>query len=107
MNRTAAEQRNFVPAVRTAAVRAADSDYVIKLPGTTLAFAQANIFARANGYIETRKLDIGDRVKILPSRPRVVSRPGSRKAKSAGCAPRSTTRLPPFSIGRWKATGRH
>src|SRR5262249_38977424 len=29
----------------------------------TLAFAQANIFARANGYIETRKVDIGDRVK--------------------------------------------
>jgi RND family efflux transporter MFP subunit len=35
----------------------------VSLPGTTLAFASANIFARANGYIETRKVDIGDRVK--------------------------------------------
>jgi len=36
---------------------------IITLPGTTLAFAAANIFARANGYIETRKVDIGDHVK--------------------------------------------
>src|SRR5262245_54186219 len=45
VNRTAAEQRNFVPAVRTAQVQPAGSDYVITLPATTLAFAQANIFA--------------------------------------------------------------
>jgi RND family efflux transporter MFP subunit len=35
----------------------------VSLPATTLAFEAANIFARANGYIETRKADIGDRVK--------------------------------------------
>jgi RND family efflux transporter MFP subunit len=61
--RTATAQRDFVPAVRIASVRPAGSDFVITLPATTLAFAQANIFARANGYIETRKVDIGDRVK--------------------------------------------
>jgi RND family efflux transporter MFP subunit len=61
--RTAIAQRDFVPAVRTASVHAAGSDFVITLPATTLAYAQANIFARANGYIETRKVDIGDRVK--------------------------------------------
>ena len=33
---------------------------IVSLPATTLAFAAANIFARANGYIETRKVDIGD-----------------------------------------------
>jgi RND family efflux transporter MFP subunit len=35
----------------------------ISLPGTTLAFAAANIFARASGYVEMRKVDIGDPVK--------------------------------------------
>jgi RND family efflux transporter MFP subunit len=33
------------------------------LPGTTAAFAAANIYARATGYIAQRKVDIGDRVK--------------------------------------------
>jgi RND family efflux transporter MFP subunit len=61
--RTTEQQRDFVPSVRVAKVRAADSEMTISLPATTLAFASANIFARANGYIETRKVDIGDRVK--------------------------------------------
>jgi RND family efflux transporter MFP subunit len=61
--RTAEQQRDFVPSVRVAKVRAADSQMTVSLPATTLAFASANIFARANGYIETRKVDIGDRVK--------------------------------------------
>ena len=33
------------------------------LPATTTAFEAANIFARTNGYIEKRYVDIGDRVK--------------------------------------------
>jgi len=61
--RTTEQQRDFVPTVRVAKVRAADSEMTVSLPATTLAFASANIFARANGYIETRKVDIGDRVK--------------------------------------------
>ena len=61
--RTTEQQRDFVPSVRVAKVSAADSEITISLPATTLAFASANIFARANGYIETRKVDIGDRVK--------------------------------------------
>jgi RND family efflux transporter MFP subunit len=32
-------------------------------PGTTDAFAQANIYARASGYISKREVDIGSRVK--------------------------------------------
>ncbi|HEX3503061.1 MAG TPA: efflux RND transporter periplasmic adaptor subunit [Xanthobacteraceae bacterium] len=54
---------NFVPAVQVATVRPSDSTMTVTLPATTLAFAAANIFARANGYIETRKVDIGDHVK--------------------------------------------
>jgi RND family efflux transporter MFP subunit len=61
--RTSEQQRDFVPTVHVAKARAAESEMTITLPATTLAFAAANIFARANGYIETRKVDIGDRVK--------------------------------------------
>jgi RND family efflux transporter MFP subunit len=57
------QQRDFVPTVRVAAVQAAGSDLVVSLPGTTSAFAAANIFARASGYVDQRNVDIGDRVK--------------------------------------------
>lgn len=61
--RTTEQRHNFVPTVRVAKVHAGDDEIIITLPATTLAFASANIYARANGYIETRKVDIGDRVK--------------------------------------------
>ena len=35
----------------------------VSLPATTSAFEAANIFARTNGYIEKRYVDIGDHVK--------------------------------------------
>jgi RND family efflux transporter MFP subunit len=35
----------------------------VTLPGTTAAFAAANIFARATGYIAKRNVDIGDHIK--------------------------------------------
>jgi RND family efflux transporter MFP subunit len=55
--------QTFVPDVRVAAVRASDSKIAISLPATTTAFEAANIFARTNGYIEKRYVDIGDHVK--------------------------------------------
>src|SRR5215831_20076823 len=45
---TAEQQREFVPTVPVAKARAAGSEMTISLPGTTLAFTAANIFARAN-----------------------------------------------------------
>ena len=60
---TAQQGRAFVPDVRVAAVRASDSKITVTLPATTTAFEAANIFARTNGYIEKRYVDIGDRVK--------------------------------------------
>jgi RND family efflux transporter MFP subunit len=60
---TAEQQRDFVPEVQTAEVRAADQTRVVSLPGTTAAFAAANIYARATGYIDKRPVDIGDHVK--------------------------------------------
>jgi RND family efflux transporter MFP subunit len=55
-------QRNFVPNVRVAPVRASDGITLVTLPATTLAYAVANIFARATGYIAKRNVDIGDHV---------------------------------------------
>lgn len=60
---TAEAHRNFVPNVRVAAVRPSDGTMTVSLPATTTAFEAANIFARTNGYIEKRYVDIGDQVK--------------------------------------------
>ena len=60
---TAQARRDFVPAVRTAAVRASEPVRSANWPGTTEAFEQANIYARASGYISKRKVDIGSQVK--------------------------------------------
>jgi RND family efflux transporter MFP subunit len=49
--------------VRVASVRANPRNSVVTLPATTAAFAEANIYARATGYIEKRNVDIGDHVK--------------------------------------------
>jgi RND family efflux transporter MFP subunit len=60
---TAEQRRDAVPSVRTAAVRSSGSTMSVSWPGTTEAFAQANIYARASGYISKRTVDIGSRVK--------------------------------------------
>ncbi len=57
------EHRNFVPKVRVEAVIKSDNMIYVSLPGTTLAFTAANIYARASGYIVKRNVDIGSRVK--------------------------------------------
>ena len=53
----------LVPIVRVASVKPAAATFNVTLPGTTLAFEAADIFARANGYVEKRNVDIGDHVK--------------------------------------------
>ena len=60
---TAQQERDFVPSLRVATVEASPGVMSVTLPGTTAAFTDANIYARATGYIATRKVDIGDRVK--------------------------------------------
>jgi RND family efflux transporter MFP subunit len=59
----AEQTRDFVPQVRVASVLPSDGTRVVSLPATTSAFAAANVFARASGYIAKREVDIGDRVK--------------------------------------------
>ncbi|MGC2462809.1 MAG: efflux RND transporter periplasmic adaptor subunit [Steroidobacteraceae bacterium] len=60
---TSKQRADFVPTLRVATVKASDSTILVTLPATTLAFAQANIYARASGYIDKRNVDIGDHVK--------------------------------------------
>ena len=60
---TAEQTRDFVPAVLTAPVRASPPTVSVFWPGSTLAFNLADIFARSSGYIITRNVDIGSRVK--------------------------------------------
>jgi RND family efflux transporter MFP subunit len=60
---TAGQQLDFVPSVRVATVEPSPGTVSVTLPGTTAAFAAANIFARATGYIAKRNVDIGDRIK--------------------------------------------
>jgi RND family efflux transporter MFP subunit len=60
---TAEQFRDFVPSIRVATVTASPGNIVVTLPATTAAFVDANIYARATGYIEKRNVDIGDRVK--------------------------------------------
>src|SRR5258705_9876793 len=56
---TADEARRFAPAVLVAPVEASTAFIPVTLPGTTAAFAAANIYARPTGYISRRNVDIG------------------------------------------------
>jgi RND family efflux transporter MFP subunit len=60
---TARQERDFVPSFRVATIAANTDTVSVTLPGTTAAFAAANIYARATGYIAKRDVDIGDHVK--------------------------------------------
>jgi RND family efflux transporter MFP subunit len=59
----AEQQANFVPSVRVEQVTQRHGTVQVSLPGTTLAFEAANIYARASGYVLKRYVDIGDHVK--------------------------------------------
>ena len=59
----AEQQADFVPRVRVEEVTQRLGTVDVSLPGTTLAFEAANIYARASGYVAQRFVDIGDHVK--------------------------------------------
>jgi RND family efflux transporter MFP subunit len=60
---TAGQPQEPILNVRTALVRANPGIISVRLPAITQAFAQANIFARASGYIARREVDIGSHIK--------------------------------------------
>ncbi|HYZ61324.1 MAG TPA: efflux RND transporter periplasmic adaptor subunit [Acetobacteraceae bacterium] len=51
------------PVVRIEPIKAVDTPREVELPGSTQAFDSATLFARATGYIGSRAVDIGSRVK--------------------------------------------
>jgi multidrug efflux pump subunit AcrA (membrane-fusion protein) len=60
---TAEQQADFVPSVRVESVTQRLGTLHVTLPATTLGFVEANIDARASGYVLKRYVDIGDHVK--------------------------------------------
>ena len=56
-------QRNEVPVLETQKVERTKSAAGLVVPGTTTPLTEAFVFARANGYLRKRYVDIGDRVR--------------------------------------------
>jgi RND family efflux transporter MFP subunit len=54
---------NAIPIVRTMIAKAEDTPRTIELTGNMAAFDSAILFARATGYISTRNVDIGSKVR--------------------------------------------
>jgi multidrug efflux pump subunit AcrA (membrane-fusion protein) len=61
--RRAEEARDSKPIVETATVQAAGAQAGLVVPGTTIPLVQAYVYARANGYLKKRYVDIGDHVR--------------------------------------------
>lgn len=55
--------RKGPPSVTVAAVEVTPAEAVLELPGNVQAFTETSLFARADGFIKQRWVDIGDRVK--------------------------------------------
>lgn len=60
---TLQQSRSFVPDVHVATAALTRDDHATILPGQTVAFAEADLFARATGFISERRVDIGSRVR--------------------------------------------
>ncbi len=63
MNAEAAAVASSAPRVTVAVARAAPAEAPRVLPGNALPLLDASLFARTNGYIKVRHVDIGDRVQ--------------------------------------------
>jgi multidrug efflux pump subunit AcrA (membrane-fusion protein) len=57
------EAKNKTPVVIVETVKRDDHSGGLVLPGTTTPLTEAYVFARANGYLKTRLVDIGDHVR--------------------------------------------
>jgi multidrug efflux pump subunit AcrA (membrane-fusion protein) len=58
----AENQKNAVPVVEVIRVQNAPPGNDLTVPGTTAPLTQANVYARASGYLKRRYVDIGDHV---------------------------------------------
>ena len=60
---TLQQSRSFVPEVHVAEAKMTRDERATTLPGQTVAFAEADLFARATGFIAERHADIGSHVR--------------------------------------------
>src|SRR6201996_8191569 len=63
IDRRAKEQQDAKPVVNVAKVEPAQNQQGLVLPGTTIPLTEAYVYARSNGYLKTRFVDIGDHVR--------------------------------------------
>jgi multidrug efflux pump subunit AcrA (membrane-fusion protein) len=63
VDRRAQEAKDAKPVVEVATVQTAKSGAGLVVPGSTIPLTQAYVYARANGYLKKRYVDIGDRVR--------------------------------------------
>ncbi len=62
INKQAQTEQNALPRIQVMKVRSAPGESELQVPGTTQAYTEANIYARASGYLTRRVVDIGDHV---------------------------------------------
>ncbi len=62
-DKRAQQEKNAKPVVETETVERAKGEAGLVVPGTTIPLTQAYIYARSNGYLQKRYVDIGDHVK--------------------------------------------
>jgi len=63
INERANRVRTAQPVVEVATVRRSADQAGLAIPGTTIPLTEAYVYARANGYLKSRFVDIGDHVK--------------------------------------------
>ncbi|HEY4354268.1 MAG TPA: efflux RND transporter periplasmic adaptor subunit [Acidobacteriaceae bacterium] len=63
IDQKASEKKNSTPTVEAETVHRSREDAGLAIPGTTTALTEAFVYARANGYLKTRLVDIGDHVR--------------------------------------------
>jgi multidrug efflux pump subunit AcrA (membrane-fusion protein) len=59
----AERERDEKPIVEVVTVKPAGTDAALSIPGTTIPLTEAFVYARANGYLQRRLVDIGDHVR--------------------------------------------
>src|ERR1700733_13214314 len=63
VNARAQQQKNALPVVDVQIVHTATAEQELTLPGTVTPLRSAHIYARAAGYLKSRYVDLGDKVR--------------------------------------------
>lgn len=107
------------PAVNVVAVRRTPATSELELPGDLQAYVESPVFARADGYMRKRLVDIGDRVRagqllaeietpeldqqLMQARATLAqSQAGLRQYEAALVQARANLKLAEVTLARWK-----